>query len=143
MQNNKEILHKEIDLIQSIISRLANNSFLIKGWVITIIVGVLALSNGTIIVSDVKFLPVVLLIPLISFWYLDAFFLHKERMYRKLYNWVINNRMYSDEHLYSLNYKRLQESGDGIFNAFFSLTLLCFYGLLFILLFWLIWINLF
>ena len=30
-----EIIHKEIDLIQSCISRMANNSFLLKGWLIS------------------------------------------------------------------------------------------------------------
>ena len=32
-----EEIHKEIDLIQSCISKMANNSFLIKGWLITLI----------------------------------------------------------------------------------------------------------
>ena len=31
---DNEIIHKEIDLIQSCISRMANNSFLLKGWAV-------------------------------------------------------------------------------------------------------------
>ena len=32
-----EELHKEIDLIQGCINRMANNSFLLKGWLVSII----------------------------------------------------------------------------------------------------------
>lgn len=34
-----EIKSKHIDLAQSIITRMAQNSFVIKGWMITIVVG--------------------------------------------------------------------------------------------------------
>jgi hypothetical protein len=37
------ILYKEIDLIQACISRMAQNSFMVKGWLITLIAVVLAL----------------------------------------------------------------------------------------------------
>lgn len=38
-----EQLHKEIDLVQSCISRMANNSFMCKGWLLSLIVAILAL----------------------------------------------------------------------------------------------------
>ena len=41
-QTNKENLHKEIDLIQECIKRMANNSFLLKGWTISLVAVVLA-----------------------------------------------------------------------------------------------------
>jgi hypothetical protein len=37
------ILHKGIDLIQGIITRMANNSFLLKGWIVSLIAVLLAL----------------------------------------------------------------------------------------------------
>lgn len=80
-EKNIEVLHKEIDLIQNCITRMAQNSFLIKGWALTVITIVLALSARPI---DSIYLCLVLLIPLVAFWYLDAFFLHTERMYRKM-----------------------------------------------------------
>jgi len=70
---NMEIVHKEIDLIQGCINRMAHNSFLIKGWALTIITVVLALTEKNI---DPIYLCLVIFIPLISFWYLDAFSLH-------------------------------------------------------------------
>lgn len=39
-----EELHKEIDLIQECINRMANNSFLLKGWLVSIIAVVVTLS---------------------------------------------------------------------------------------------------
>jgi len=53
--DKKEILHKEIDLVQNVINRMANNSFLLKGWLITLIVGVLALTSDTIVTNDIKY----------------------------------------------------------------------------------------
>jgi len=47
--DNTEILHKEIDLIQGIINRMANNSFLLKGWIISLIAVILALTKDTIL----------------------------------------------------------------------------------------------
>ena len=37
-------LHKEIDLIQNCINRMANNSFILKGWVVSILAVVLSLA---------------------------------------------------------------------------------------------------
>lgn len=126
---NTETLHKEIDLIQGVISRMANNSFLLKGWTITLIVAVLALTRETLVTNDVTYLALVLLIPLFVFWYLDAFFLHKERCYIALYNWVIKNRAESNENLYDLNYKRFENEVDSICKIMFSSTLRTFYGI--------------
>lgn len=130
----QEILHKEIDLIQAIITRMANNSFLLKGWMITLVAAILALSKGTLVTDDVTYFSLILCVPVIAFWYLDAFFLHKERCYRKLYEWVVNNRMTSNEHQYSLNYTRFESQVDSEFKIMKSKTLLPFYGLTFVIL---------
>ncbi len=105
-KTDKENLHKEIDLIQDCIKRMAKNSFLIKGWAISLIAGVLALSGKNV---NPYFLGVVVLVPLISFWYLDAFFLYTERLYRKMYEWVIDERpKLNNENMYSLNPHRFK-----------------------------------
>lgn len=126
---DKETLHKEIDIIQNIINRMANNSFLLKGWMITIIVAILALTKDTLVTNDISYLSIILLLPLFVFWYLDAFFLHKEKCYRELYTWVIENRSKSNEHLYSLDYKRFEKDIDSVFSLMFSKTLRTFYGI--------------
>jgi len=124
-----EVLHKEIDLIQDVIKRMANNSFLLKGWMITIIVAVLALTKDTLVTNDANYLSIILMLPLFGFWYLDAYFLHREKCYRKLYNWVIANRKTSDEHLYSLDHKRFKNEINSIWGIMWSGTLRIFYGI--------------
>jgi len=126
---DKETLHKEIDLIQGVINRMAHNSFLLKGWTITIIVAVLALTKDTLVTNDVTYFSIILLIPLVVFWYLDAFFLHKERCYIKLYDWVIENRLKTEEFQYNLNYRRFEKKVDSILKIMRSDTLLTFYGI--------------
>jgi len=126
---DNETLHKEIDLIQGIINRMAHNSFLLKGWTITIIVAVLALTKDTLVTNDITYFSVILLFPLIVFWYLDAFFLHKERCYIKLYDWVIENRPKTKDFQYNLNYKRFEKEVDSVGKIMFSTTLKTFYGI--------------
>lgn len=122
----QEVLHKEIDLIQACITRMANNSFLLKGWTISIIAVVLALSDKA---SEPAILSLVVLIPLLSFWHLDAFFLRTERMYRKMYEWVIEKRCAGESnHLYDLNPHRFVSQVDSTHRIMWSVTLRWFYG---------------
>jgi len=131
---DKETLHKEIDLIQGVITRMANNSFMLKGWLISLIAVVLALSKDSLLSCDLKLILLILCFPIIIFWYLDAFFLHREKCYRELYDWVIKNRMTSNEKLYSLDFRPHQKKVKSIFRIMFSQTLFPFYGLAFSLL---------
>lgn len=43
---SNEELFKEIDLIQGCINRMANNSFLIKGWALSVFAGATAFTQG-------------------------------------------------------------------------------------------------
>lgn len=119
-ENLREML-KEIDLIQDIIKRMANNSFLVKGWTITLVVVTMLFkgSNSQIIIA---------LIPLVAFWFLDAYFLRQERLYRKLYSWVIKNRPSNKDLLFDLDATRFEKEVDSISRTMFSITLGCFYG---------------
>jgi hypothetical protein len=122
---DKEVLHKEIDLIQSCISRMASNSFLIKGWTISLIGVVLALIDR----QSLTLVTLLLIFPVLSFWFLDAYFLRTERQYRELYKWVLDKRsINSHEYLYDLNPDRFRDNVSNIFKIMFSLTLGVFYG---------------
>lgn len=70
MIDNKEVLQKEIDLIQACINRMAQNSFVIKGWAISLVAVVLALLPEKV---DIKTLSVLGMLATLCFWYLDAF----------------------------------------------------------------------
>ncbi len=100
MPEKKEILEKEIDLIQACINRMAQNSFIVKGWTITLITVILALLPEKI---DIRLLCAIVIVATVCFWYLDAFFLRTERLYRWKYEWVIANRPKSEEYCYDLN----------------------------------------
>ena len=124
---NIEIIHKEIDLIQNCINRMAQNSFFIKGWAITVVTVVLALMEENI---EPIYLCLILLIPLLAFWYLDAFFLQMEKMYRKMYEWVLESRRTEDfNQLYDLNPHRFKEQVDSRCKVMRSVTLRVFYGI--------------
>ncbi|MGD1836995.1 MAG: hypothetical protein ACPKPY_02920 [Nitrososphaeraceae archaeon] len=126
-EERKEYLLKEIDIIQSVINRMSYNSFLIKGWTITLVVGILLLDN----IASYKIQVSIAFIPLILFWLLDSYFLWKERLYRKLYEWVINNRKTNDDHLFSMNVKRFEREVSK-YTVPFSWTFLLFYGGIFV-----------
>lgn len=124
-----ELLHKEIDLIQGCINRMANNSFLLKGWTISLISIILALSTKEI---NIILVGLTVLIIITAFWYLDTYFLRIERMYRKLYEWVLKTRKDNKEdERYNLNPHRFEKNVDNILKTMFSETLLTFYGTLF------------
>jgi len=118
----KEYMLKEIEIIQDIIKRMAFNSFMIKGWAITL-VAVALLLRGT-----EKYQVWIAFIPLLVFWLLDAYFLWQERLYRKLYEWVINNRLKTDEYLFDMNAYRFKDEVQSKFRIMFSITLGWFYG---------------
>jgi len=131
---DKEILHKEIDLIQGVINRMASNSFMLKGWLISLIAVVLALSKDSLFSCNAIFVCSILCFPILIFWYLDAFFLHREKCYRALYEWVIKNRMSTNENIYSLDFRPYQKQVKSQFRIMFSHTIFPFYGLSFIIL---------
>lgn len=79
-RDNTERL-KYLELIQSIISRMANNSFLIKKWIIT-----LSLAGFTLFASKHENIYLSLIIfSVLIFWILDGYYLRQEKLFRDLY----------------------------------------------------------
>lgn len=81
MDNNK-ITHME--MIQGIINRIGGNSFSLKGWAVTLVAGIFALASKD---TD-KMYFLIAYVPIVVFWFLDAYYLLQERLYRALYNKV-------------------------------------------------------
>lgn len=120
-------LHKEIDLIQGCINRMASNSFMLKGWAISLVAVVLALTADRL---NPLFLFCSIVVPLLCFWYLDAFFLRTEKMYRKMYEWVLLTRKEGNtEYQYDLNPSRFKDKVESHCRVMFSKTLRIFYGI--------------
>lgn len=91
---DKNDIFKEIELIQSCISRMASNSFAMKGWHIGIISALIVFffSKDTV---NYHTLFIVIAVVTLIFWYLDSYYLMLERKYRWKYQWVLNNRVNS------------------------------------------------
>lgn len=129
--NKNEILHKEIDIIQNCINRMASNSFLIKGWFITLILGFITFGYEKL---NFEILMILSLFVTIFCWTSDAFFLQLERKYRKKYNWVIKKRKTVLDFQYNLNPDEsgMWNSDDStqtkFIEVFFSKTLVFLYG---------------
>lgn len=116
---------KHLELIQNIINRMASNSFLVKGWCVTLVSVLLALESQS---SNAKYLLVALL-PALMFWILDAYFLRQERLFRKLYDEV---RILDEKTIdFSMNTSSFTKTTSWL-SAFFSQTLIIFYGLILI-----------
>ena len=78
----EESVVKHLEFIQSIINRMSNNSFLLKGWNVTVSSAILAL----IISNPNPLFAIVALLSSLSFWGLDAYYLRQERLFRSLYD---------------------------------------------------------
>jgi hypothetical protein len=72
---------KHLELVQSVISRMAQNSFQLKGWSVTVAAAIVGLA----VKESSPGLAILALFPAVSFWCLDAYYLRRERLYRKLY----------------------------------------------------------
>ncbi|MBT4384124.1 hypothetical protein HOD30_00055 [Candidatus Peregrinibacteria bacterium] len=75
---------KHLEFIQGIISRMAANSFYLKGWSLTVFSGLLALSVDQ---GEVALL-LVAVSSSVLFWLLDGYYLWQERLFRHLYDSV-------------------------------------------------------
>jgi hypothetical protein len=112
---------KHLEFILATINRLANNSFLLKGWTVTLVGGLLALSFKEI---DHRYLYISLIV-LAIFWLLDSYYLSRERNFVNLYNQVRNK---PDEAIdFSMDAIGLGSKWGWLGSAF-SKTLLLFYG---------------
>lgn len=84
MSHEKKLKH--LEFIQNVITRMNSNSFMIKGWAVTLVAALFALSNKT---TDTEHnLYLITFIPVPIFWLLDGFFIATERRFRNLYNSV-------------------------------------------------------
>ena len=78
---------KHLEFVQNVIARMNTNSFQLKGWMITIVSALLALYAN----SEKALYVFVAVVPVIVFWFLDAYYLKQEIRYRKLYQDIANN----------------------------------------------------
>ena len=137
---NSNLYLEYFKIIQNTISRMAQNSFLIKTWSITLIAGISVLTFNFISTLIFSILIGVILI----FWILDTYYLRLERLYRFLYEDVVN--AFNDQSkkgqikLFDMKYEVFKENIHSFLRimvskseGLFYLTLVC--GLIFLLVF--------
>lgn len=113
MDNNKL---KHLDYIHNTINRMSTNSFLIKGWAITII-------SALFIFSDNKMNERILAIAVLAmvvFWYLNGYFLHQERKFRALYDKV--RKLSENEIDFSMSTEEFKEDKYNLISGIFGKT---------------------
>ncbi|WP_405583004.1 hypothetical protein [Streptomyces sp. NBC_01190] len=115
---------KYLELLQTVIARHGNNSFLVKSWAVT-------LNAAFIVVTDRRqsWRGVMISLSLAAgFWLLDSYYLRQERLFRTLYDrFVVQGP--AGPPLFTMDAARY---GDrvGWRSVALSRTMLCTYGLL-------------
>lgn len=92
-----------LEMIQSVINRMAANSFAIKNWFIVSFGGLLALFFAQ---GKIEILTVAIIIALFFASY-DAYYLHLERNYRELYKLAVEDKV----ELFDMNARRYATFG--------------------------------
>ena len=116
---------KHLELIQNVITRMANNSFLLKGWTVTIVAALLALAAQN---SNLKFV-ILAFFPVMAFWILDAFYLWQERLFRALYNDIRKKaKEEQSKDPFSLDTTPYKSSVQSWARTAISKTIVIFYG---------------
>jgi len=110
---------KYLEMIQSVINRMAANSFALKGWSVTLISGISMFSGQAkpwklLFTVGISF----------CFWCVDAYYLKQERLYRLLYNRVVSGDKSID---FSLDTSSLTLEDENP-RCFTSRTEVLFYG---------------
>jgi len=111
-------------VVQTIIARMGVNSFLLKGWSVTLISALFALAADK---ANTSFIYIAFL-PCIVFWALDGYFLRQERLFRALYDQV---RLVEEKSVdFSLDTGSVVSRVPPLANSIFSRTLVAFHGTL-------------
>jgi len=113
-----------LQLLQAVVSRLANEAALIRGWALTVSAAFFGFAAKSLNwrVAAVGMLPVV------AFWGLNAHYLRAERRYRILYDRVRHH----DVSVEPFSIDASGEKVDSTWQVAWSSTLRTFYGVIFV-----------
>jgi len=125
--DREKFLIEEVKVVQDIIKRMASNSFSVKTWSITLIVITLILRGDSNHVYIAFF-------PLFAFWFLDAYYLQQERLFREVYKWIVSYRLENDDKIFEINPQKFKDKVDSILEIMLSISIVPFYGSILILL---------
>jgi hypothetical protein len=111
-----------LEMLQTVIGRMASNSFLLKGWSVTVVSALFALAADK---ANIYFVYLAYF-PIAMFWLLDGYFLKQERLFRALYD---NVRVKPDAAIdFSMNTSLVSPAVSGWLSTCVSSTLITFHG---------------
>lgn len=122
MENGEKVI-KHLEMTQAVINRLGSNSFLLKGWSMTVIVATMVLIARYDMQNPCLVLAVML--PVLGFWILDGYFLRQERLFRQVYDEV---RQQDDTDFKMDVIKHVNKPQCSWLSAMLSVTLVIFYA---------------
>lgn len=117
---------RHLEMVQGVIARMARNSFLLKGWAVTLVAASLWLiARGGMSAVHTGFLVVLLVV---ASWGLDGYYLRQERLFRKLHDSVRT----AEDTDFSMSTREFSDSVPGVWQTCIGApspnTLLRFYA---------------
>jgi len=120
MMNENKRSH--LEMIQGVVNRLSQNSFLLKGWSVILVSALMTLAAKD---SNLVFI-LLAYFPALAFWFLDGYFLWQERLFQALYDYVRN---LNEENIdFSMNTSIVKDKIDSWIKVSLSKTLRIFHG---------------
>ncbi len=113
---------KYLEFVQAIITRMARNSFFLKGWAVTLVAAIFALTVN----NPSSYFLAVAIFPTLAFWGLDAYYLRQERLFRKLFEKVAADP--ESVPPFSMNTSAYQNDVQSWLRIMFSVSVVPFYG---------------
>lgn len=121
---------KHMEMIQATVARLAGNSFLVKGWALTLTGAFLAFAVN----EDSCELAAAAFLPIVAFWALDTYYLRAERLFRVLFDQVRSEAPGIEPFFMGATGKTFVSTAPSdvasVWKTFVRLSLAGFYGLL-------------
>ncbi len=115
---------KYLELIENIITRMAKNSFMLKGWTMTLVVAICGLASQG---SNLRFIMIAFL-PIVMFWILDSYYLWQERKFRALYSEAAKLKENTVDFNLNLGKEKIKKNKKlNLFLCIFSFTEMLFY----------------
>jgi hypothetical protein len=124
---------KHLEFIQLVITRMNVNSFLLRGWSVTLVAALFAFAAKD---TNIEYV-IITYVSTPLFWILDGYYLSQERKYRDLYNKIRNTP--EEDIDFDMNATIMNSNKNSWFSSIFSVTNLIFYctliGITFVVMF--------
>jgi len=114
---------KHLEFIQGVITRMNNNSFQMKGWMVAIMTALLAVYAST---QNNRFV-LVAIVPTVIFWFLDTYYLWQERKFRGVYDDVAGITKNNEIKLFAMRPDLYTGGKYSYINVFGSVTIVLVY----------------